>query len=593
MSLSHIAQLISGVALFLFGMSLMGDSLKQVAGSKLEIILYRLTGSPLKGALFGAGVTAVIQSSSATSVMVIGFVNAGVMSVRQAVSVILGAILGTSATGWVLCLSDIGSSAGILELFSTEMLTCIAALTGILLVMFSKKQQRRHVGHILLGFAILMVGMASMSGAVHPLQDNETFIRILTRFSNPVLGILAGAAFTAVLQSASAAVGILQALSMTGTVRFDTALPLIMGISIGAAVPVLLAAVSASPKGKRTSFFYLLSSVLGVIIIAAIFYALNAAFDFSFMSHTLSSVAIALLNTVFRLLIVLILLPMISPLEKTLEKLFPDTATLPASQGKLSLLEERLVRHPALAIEQCRIVVEDMLQITRESLLHAERLQEKYDSQEYESIHAQENLVDAYEDKLSSYMLLVTQEELEPRQSAEIGKYVHTISDFERLSDHAVNLAELAKEKAEKGICLSTAAQGELNTVQRAVAEIMDLAFDAYLRDDIAPAARVEALGKVIASLCGEIRLRHMQRLEHGQCSLEAGYYLNDLLSNYKRIADHCSNISVGMISVRLGSFDTHEYQDHLRSFKTGDFESAYARYAALYALAEKKEDFP
>lgn len=453
------------------------------------------------------------------------------------------------------------------------------------MVMFSERPRNHHIGHILLGFAILMVGMDTMSTAVRPLQEQESFVHILTSFSNPMLDILVGAVFTAILQSASAAVGILQAMTLAGTIPFDVAFPLIMGISIGAAMPVLLAAVSASSKGKRASLFYLIGSIMGVLIIAIPFYLLDSVLYFAFMSSVMSSVTVALLNTLFRLMIVPILLPLIFPLEKAMEKLIPDHDKIPTEIGKLNLLEERLIGHPALASEQCRIVVEDMMEITRKNLINAMSLQESYSTEEHTTIDEKECLVDAYEDRLNSYMLHVTQGELDGNQSAELSKYMHTITDFERLSDHAVNLAVLSKERYEKKIVLSDEAKAELQTVQNAVLEIISLVFEAYSSDNITFATQVEALDKVIASLCAEIRLRHMQRLENGRCAVEAGFYLNDVLGNCKRIADHCSNVSIGMISVRLGSCDTHEYQGHLRNFKTGDFESFYRRYAMLYTL--------
>lgn len=585
MTLGNIAELISGIALFLFGMNLMGDNLKQVAGSKLEIILYRLTGSSFKGVLFGAGVTAVIQSSSATSVMVIGFVNAGVMSLKQAISVILGAILGTSATGWILCLSGIGASSGWLEIFSTEVLTAAAALIGILLIMVSKRQSRRHLGYVFLGFSVLMVGMSTMSAAVHPLQENEHFIQVLTSFSNPIWGIAAGALFTAVLQSASAAVGILQALAMAGNISFDAVFPLIIGISIGAAVPVLLAAAGASAKGKQASLFYLLGSVIGALLVAVPFYCLNAFMRFSFMTNTMSSVDIALLNTMFRLVTVLLLLPLLPLLGRILERLVPEKKAVDMKTQKLNLLEDRLVQHPSLAIEQCRIVAEDMLAMSRRSLCSAIALQNHFKNEEYDRIQETEGIVDVYEDKLNSYMLKITRCELNSEQNAEVSKYLHTISDVERLSDHAVNLAQLAKERCEKDMTLSDKAVTELQILQQAVEEIIRLSFDGYISNDMTPAARVEALEQTIDALCNKIKVNHIQRLQDGACSLEAGLYLNELLMNYKRIANHCSNISVGMISMTLGSYETHDYQEHIREFRESDFAAACEEYSAKYGL--------
>ncbi len=586
MTLSNIAGLVSGIALFLFGMNLMGDNLKQVAGSRLEIILYRLTGSAPKGVLFGAGVTAVIQSSSATSVMVIGFVNAGVMSLKQSISVILGAILGTSATGWLLCLSSIGESSGWTELFSTASLTAVTALVGILFIMVSKKQEYRHLGNVLLGFAVLMVGMSVMSSAVHPLQENETFIEILTSFSNPLWGIAAGTIFTAILQSASAAVGILQALAMAGNLSFDIVFPLIMGISIGAAVPVLLAAVGASAKGKQASLFYLLSSAIGVVLIAIPFYVLNAFMNFPFMKSTLSSVDIALINSLFRLVTVLLLLPLLPMLGRVLEHLIPEKKVEDRRMQKLALLEERLVQHPALAIEQCKIVVDDMLSLARENLYSAIALQDNFQEDDYACVQENETVVDVYEDKLNSYMLKITQCELTREQNAEVSKYLHTISDFERLSDHSVNLAELAKERHTKDIILSDNATMELAVLQKAVEEIIKLSFDGYTSNDIMPAARVEALEQTIDALCSKIKINHIQRLQDGVCSLDSGIYLNELLMNYKRVASHCSNVSVGMISMKLNSYETHDYQEHIKEFRESDYAEACHRYAIKYGLA-------
>ncbi len=586
MTLSNIAELVSGIALFLFGMSLMGDNLKQVAGSRLEIILYRLTGSAPKGVLFGAGVTAVIQSSSATSVMVIGFVNAGVMSLKQSISVILGAILGTSATGWLLSLSGIGESSGWTEIFSTASLTAVTALIGILFIMISKRQEYRHFGNILLGFAILMVGMSAMSSAVHPLQENETFIEILTSFSNPLWGIAAGTLFTAILQSASAAVGILQALAMAGNLSFDVVFPLIMGISIGAAVPVLLAAVGASAKGKQASLFYLIASVIGVVLIAVPFYVIGAFVDFPFMKITLSSVDIALLNTLFRLVTVLLILPLLPLIGRILEHMIPEKKTTDSRLQKLDLLEERLVQHPALAIEQCKIVVDDMLSLARQNLHSAILLQDDYTDDGYTLIEENETIVDTYEDKLNSYMLKITQCELTEEQNAEVSKYLHTISDFERLSDHSVNLSELAKEKHDKAIALSDNAKRELSVLQGAVEEIIKLSFDGYTSNDIMPATRVEALEETIDDLCSKIKINHIQRLQDGVCSLDSGIYLNDLLMNYKRVASHCSNVSVGMISMTLGSYETHDYQEHIKEFKESDYAEDCSEYATKYDLA-------
>ena len=367
--------LLGGVALFLFGMTLMGDGLKKVAGNKLEIILYRLTSTPLKGVLLGTGVTAVIQSSSATSVMVVGFVNSGMMQVRQAIGIVLGSILGTSITGWILCLSDI-SGSGWVSLLSTATLTGIVAVIGIVLRMFCKDQAKRHIGDILLGFAVLMYGMSAMSGAVAPLKDSAAFINLLTRFSNPLLGVLVGTVFTCILQSASAAVGILQALAITGTITFSVAFPITLGIAIGAAVPVLLSSLGASVKGKRTAYVYLLIDVIGALVWGVVFYVVNAAVHFPFMDMTMTTVTIALLNTVFRFATVLLLTPMIPMLERLVTVLFPGKAASGAL-ADMDRLEERFLTHPALAIEQSRLTIDSMARQAQNNILSAFALLER------------------------------------------------------------------------------------------------------------------------------------------------------------------------------------------------------------------------
>ena len=378
MSIANLISLLSGIALFLFGMALMGDGLKKVAGNKLEVILFRLTGSPLKGFLLGTGVTAVIQSSSATSVMVVGFVNSGMMRVRQAISIVMGAILGTSITGWIICLSDLGGGGGWIDLFSTATLTGIISVVGIVLRMFSKSQTKRHIGDILMGFAVLMFGMSAMSGAVSPLRSDPTFLRILTTFSNPMLGILFGTLFTCVLQSASAAVGILQALASTGVIDFSMALPIIMGIAIGAALPVLLSAIGANVDGKRTAMVYLVVEVVGVIFWAAAFYLVNAFVHFDFMSMTMSSVSIAFVNTLFRFVKVVILLPFIDVIEKVVDLLVKDKPVQAETTDETIRLEERFIQHPALAIEQSRITINSMAAEAQENLAEAVRLLHHY-----------------------------------------------------------------------------------------------------------------------------------------------------------------------------------------------------------------------
>ena len=586
MGISDVISLLGGIALFLFGMSLMGDGLKKVAGSKLELVLYRLSSTPLKGVLLGTGVTAVIQSSSATSVMVVGFVNSGMMKVQQAISVIMGAILGTSITGWILCLSYIPGGSGLVQLLSTEVITGIVAVIGIILRMGSGRTSSRHVGDILLGFAVLMYGMSAMSGAVSPLRESEEFIRILTSFSNPLLCILVGVAFTSVLQSASAAVGILQALSITGAITFEIAFPIIMGIAIGAAVPVLLSALGANLNGKRTAFVYLLIDVLGVVIWATVFYGLNAALHFPFLTDTMTAVSIALMNTLFRLATLVVLFPLIGAMERLVVFLFPDTG-LVAEEQDMDRLEERFLQHPALSIEQSRLVTNSMAERAAGNLLDAMALRTNYSEKAFQNVEETESLIDRYEDKLGTYLMKITSRSLSATQSEEVSKFLHTISDFERISDHALNISQTAKEIHDKEVEFSAAALHELEVMESALREILEVAIEAFVSNDIQQAARVEPLEEIIDGLCDEMKSHHVDRLQSGACTLGQGFVFNDLLTNYERVADHCSNIAVAMIELESDSFDTHQYLISLKDVRSHSFDQYYEEYRKKFALPD------
>ena len=584
MSVADVISLLGGIALFLFGMSLMGEGLKKVAGSRLELVLYKLSSTPLKGVLLGTGVTAVIQSSSATSVMVVGFVNSGMMKVKQAIGVIMGAILGTSVTGWILCLSSLEGGSGVVQLLSTEVLTGIVAVVGIILRMFTGKTSNRYVGEILLGFAVLMYGMSAMSGAVSPLRESEAFIRILTSFSNPILGILVGLAFTSVLQSASAAVGILQALAITGAVTFEVALPIVMGIAIGAAVPVLLSALGANLNGKRTAFIYLLIDVLGVLIWALLFYGANAIIHFTFLDAVMSSVSIALMNTLFRLATVIVLLPCIGLMEHMVELLFPDDGSA-AEEQEMDRLEERFLQHPALSIEQSRLVTNSMAERAEGNLLMAVGLRNRWSDKDFRMVGETESVIDRYEDKLGTYLMKITSKSLSQSQSEEVSKYLHTISDFERISDHALNISETAKEIHDKDLQFSPEACHELDVIESAVREILSVAVGAFVENDPQRAARVEPLEEIIDGLCDEMKSHHVDRLQSGSCTLNQGFVFNDLLTNYERVADHCSNIAVAIIELESDSFDTHEYLNSVRAMKSSSFARYYEEYKQEYHL--------
>ena len=585
--ISNLLALLGGVALFLFGMGLMGDSLKLVAGQRLELILYRLSNTPLKGVLLGTAVTAVIQSSSATSAMVVGFVNSGMMRLSQAIGIVLGANIGTSVTGWILCLSYISSSDA-LSLLSSSTITAIAAITGILLRMLGKTSQNRHTGDILLGFAVLMYGMNAMSGAVSPLRESEGFLRLMTMFENPILGILIGTLITAVLQSNSASVGILQALSVTGTVSFATAFPMIMGMGIGAAVPVLVSAIGANRDGRRTALIYLFTGIFGTVIFSVLFYGVNAFFPFPFMETALGPVGIAMVNSLFRIGSILILFPFLRQLEAFTGKLIPEKASEKYNEltAGIERLEERFLVHPALAIEQCRLTINAMALRAQDNLVAALELMKHFSQKGFQQVSDMEDAVDQYEDHLGTYLVKFTGRELSQAQNEEeVSKFLHTIGDFERISDHAMNLAEVAREIYEKDICFSDAAQRELDVLRIAVSEIVSLAVGAFVGNDLEMAFRVEPLEDTIDGLCDELKLHHIIRLQDGSCTLSMGFVFNDLLTNYERIADHCSNIAVAMIELESDSFDTHEYLRSLREMKTQKYLQYAEEYGRKFAL--------
>ena len=590
MNLSDVVLLLGGVALFLYGMSLMGDGLKRVAGNSLELILYRLSSTPLRGILLGAGVTTVIQSSSATSVMVVGFVNSGMMRLRQAIAIIMGAVVGTSVTGWIICLSSIGGggASSVLSLLSTESLSAITAVTGTLLRMISKKKSTRHIGDILMGFAVLMFGMKTMSGAVEGLRESEVFLSFVTNFSNPLLGILAGLILTAILQSASASVGILQALSSTGLLDFAKCLPIILGIAIGASVPVLLSGLGSSTEGRRASVSYLVLEVCRVIIFAAVFYGLDSVLHFTFMNQVMNMFSIALLNTLFRLSTVLVLAPAIPLLEKLTCLLVPGN---PADQDQtedMNRLEERFLAYPTLAVEQTRLTINKMAELTRQSMEIAMGLLTEYDEKGLKEVQSLEGIVDRYEDRIGSYLLRLTGRELTETQNKAVSQYLRTITDLERISDHALNIAERAEEMKEKSITFSDKAWKEMHNLISAVSRILDITFEAFLNDDTEMAYRAEPLEQVIDQVCRRMREKHAARLQKGKCTISTGYVFNDLLVDFERVSEHCSNISIVILELLDNAMDVHEMSESIR--KDQQFDEYYNFFASQYL---KKAELP
>ena len=585
MGVTSILSLLSGVALFLYGMSVMGDSLKKVSGNKLELILYKLTSTPLKGILLGTAVTAIIQSSSATTVMVVGFVNSGMMKVAQSIGIIMGANIGTSVTGWILCLSYIEGSGGIAQLLSTATISAVVAIIGIIFRMVMKKDSYRHVGEIMLGFAILMFGMQTMSGAVAPLKDSETFRSMLTMFTNPAAGILVGILFTAVLQSASASVGILQALSVTGGISFAVALPIVMGIGVGAACPVLMSAIGTNKNGKRTALIYLLNDLFGMLFWSIVFYTLNAIFHFKFMNVVMTPVYIALMNTVFRAATICILSPFIKYIEKLVYILIKDDEEDLDEQKDFDLLEERFLNYPAIAIAQSHTAMNGMARKARKNLSRSVSLLKKYSDEKYQKIEEKEVLIDKYEDKLGTYLMQLTGKELSGDQTKQVSKFLHTISDFERMGDHALNVARTAKELYDKKIVFSDEARYELNVLIAAMKEIVTSTVQAFSRDDLQMAARIEPLRELIGMLCDELKMRHVDRLQSGKCGISQGFAFNDLLTNIERVSDHCSNVAVAMIELESRNFDTHEYLKSVREMRNTEYKRYFEEYEQKYSI--------
>ena len=584
MDIKDIITLLGGVALFLFGMSLMGEGLKKVAGNKMELVLYRLSSTPVRGVMLGTGVTAIIQSSSATSAMVVGFVNSGMMKLSQALPVIEGALIGTSITGWILCLSSL-QGAGWVTILSASTLAALVAVAGIILRMFSKKQVRRHTGEIMLGFAVLMFGMQTMSGAVEPLKESPEFLKLMVSFSHPLIGILVGAVFTAILQSASAAVGILQAISMTGAINFAVAWPIILGIGVGSAAPVLLSAIGAKSNGRRSALMYLLIEVIAAVVFAALYYGAEAVLNLGFGSCVMNPVSIAAVNTGFRVLSIAMILPFNRGLIALAERLIRPSEDETLINASLDRLDERFLAHPPLAVEQSRLTTNDMLEASRQNLMEALSLLSDYSEESFSEVEAREERVDQYEDKIGNYLVRLNAMELSRSQNAEVSKILHTLSDFERVSDHAMNLAEGAREIHEKKIQFSEQGQHELNVLLQAVYEILRVSFNAFSANDVSLAYRVEPLEEHIDEMCDEMKLHHVERLQNGICSIDIGFVFNDLLTNLERVADHCSNVALAVIETEENAFDAHDYVIRLREDRAHHFDEYYNEYCEKYVI--------
>ena len=581
MDLFDVLSLIGGLCLFLFGMNLMGSALEKRAGGSLNALLSRLTSSKLAGFLTGLGVTAVIQSSSATTVMVVGFVNSGIMTLKQAINVIMGANVGTTVTAWLISLSGIEGDSLVLRLLKPTSFTPVLALIGIIFFMFCKSGKKKDTGVILLGFATLMFGMDAMSAAVAGLRDVPEFANILLMFSNPILGVLAGAVLTGIIQSSSASVGILQALSSTGAVTVGAAIPIIMGQNIGTCVTALLSSVGTTKNARRTAVVHLSFNVIGTCVLLAVFCALKALVDLPFINQPANEFSIAVCHSVFNILCTAMLLPCAGLLEKLACKLIPDTKE---QEEKRSQLDERLLATPSIAIERCRVVAGEMAAVSMDALRNALEVLRHYDPALADKVKAQEEESDRYEDELGTYLVRLSAHDMSDADSAESAKLLHMISDFERISDHAINIVESARELHEKGMGFSEGAGMEMDVICRAVLECLDMSLQCFLTNDQELARQVEPLEDVVDLLKDQLRSRHVLRLQKGECSIEAGFVWNDLLTSLERVSDHCSNIASCVIEMSHASMDLHGYLQGIRE-EDPKYTERYEAFAKKYAL--------
>ena len=574
MDIANTIALLGGLAFFLFGMTLLGDGLKRVAGKKLEIILGKLTSTTFRGVLLGTLVTALIQSSSATTVMVVGFVNSGLMKLTNAIGIIMGANIGTTATGWILVLAGVeGNSA-----FSSATIFALIAFIGIILYFFCKKTTQKNVGMILLAFSVLMSGMQSMSGAMAPLKQSEAFLSFISAVSNPLIAIGVGIIVTAIIQSCSASIGILQALSVTGVIGYEVAIPMVLGMCIGACAPVLISAIGANVSGKRAAAVYLMFNIAGSILLMVPFYIINGIVGFDFMSAPATSMGIAIVNTIYKVVATILLMPFAGLLEKTVCSIIKEKAGDEDLIPEDDLLDERFLDYPALALERCGQTVQNMTETAFKNLRKSIELFENYTQEGFQKVQRREEKVDRYEDALGAYLVQLNTKELTIEETQTSARYLSSLSNLERISDHAVNLSELAQELSEKGISFSPQAIEELKICAGAVLEILDITQSAMNDNDPHKAGMVEPLEEVIDALTDRMKERHIARLQAGKCTLELGFILNDCIHNFERTADHCSNLAVAVLEAADSQMQSHKY---LRTFKQMNREEYGARLAA------------
>ena len=589
MDIFGLLSLVGGLALFLYGMNVMGGGLEKLSGGKLERLLERLTSNPLKAVLLGAGVTAVIQSSSATTVMLVGFVNSGIMKLSQAIGIIMGANIGTTITSWLLSLTGIESDNFLVSMLKPSSFSPILAVIGIILMMNAGSDKKKNTAEILLGFSVLMFGMQTMSDAVKPLADVPEFTGILVKFSNPLLGVLVGAFLTAVIQSSSASVGILQAMSVTGAFTYGSVIPIILGQNIGTCVTAMLSAVGANKGAKRTAFVHLYFNMIGSIVFLVVYYVLDMAFQFDFAHETVGAAGIAAIHSIFNVFATFLLLPFLKGLEKLAYLTIPadkEEETATGREDQFQVLDERFLATPSFAIEQCMSLARKMSALAKDTMLTAMSLFEKYSPQKASQVQQEEEMLDKYEDKLGKYLAQLNSQNLTEREGQGVSILMQSISDFERIGDHALNLVEIADRMQKKDMQFSKKAKHEIEVYTAAVTDILDRSIEAFVNNDTELASTVEPLEEVIDDLNKEVKKRHIKRLRKGKCPIDLGLALTDIAVNYERVADHCSNLAVYLIQMEDNTVDAHEYVSSLSGEPREHFQQMFEKYQELYQLS-------
>ena len=571
MTIFSVITLLGGVAFFLYGMNVMSSGLEKLAGSKLEIVLKKMTSNKAKGFLLGMGITIAIQSSSALTVMLVGLVNSGIMQLSQTIGVLMGSNVGTTRTAWIVSLSGIEGDNVFIKLLKPESFSPIAALIGIIMIMAAKHNKTKDIGRILVGFSVLMTGMTFMSGAVSPLAESEQFSEVLTAFQNPILGVLVGAGITGIIQSSAASVGILQALSMTGQVSYGMAIPIIMGQNIGTCVTALISSIGVNKSAKRVAAIHVIFNCIGTLVLLPIFFLINWVFHLTITEQTIDPVGIAMVHSIFNIVATAMLLPFTKVLEKLAYFFIRESKE---EKEKKEMLDERLLNTPAVAIEVCRSTTIEMAEFSKTALLTAIELQFHYDEKKAELIQEYEQKIDYYEDRLNAYLVRISKHSISSEDNRTVSKMLHCIGNFERIGDHAVNLMESAQEIHDKNLAFSEGAAGELSVLCDAVTEIATLAFSAFEKDDLSLAKQVEPLEEVVDTLSDEVKNRHIKRLQHDNCTVEMGYIYQDVLTNMERISDHCSNIAACLIEIDE-QIDIHTYLHDIKK-SDEDFRKDY-----------------